>query len=196
MFSLSPKPKSSGLSPDRGEGKLEKPDSPCGDEGEARKDDVDAAVSSIVREYCSEKDGEVDLYKDDGDDEASEDEGLGKADFQAERDGANCEDNNQIPLDSPVKGVAAAETAKGSDDSGDDCVQTTPPEATDVILRPDVAENGGNCDLQRADRLSVEPLLGSSPDEGSGAEISKRNNSASKSEPVRFYHSLTLYHSV
>lgn len=185
VFSLSPKPKSSGFSPDRGEGEFAKPDSPCGDEGEARKDDVGTTLSSIVREYCSEKDVGMDLYKDD-DDEISEDEGLEMADFQVESQGANNEESNQVPPDSPEKIVAATETAKGLDDSGDDCVQTTPPEATDVILGPDVEENGGNCDIQRTDRISVELLQGSSLDEGSGAEISKRNDSASKSEPVRF----------
>ncbi|XP_030515097.2 uncharacterized protein LOC115728833 isoform X2 [Rhodamnia argentea] len=183
VFSLSPKPKSSGSSPDRGEREFEKPDSLCGDEGEAPKDDVDTTLSSIVREYCSEKDGGMDLYKDDDDDEMSGEEGLKNADFQAERDEASNEESNRIPPDSPQKVVAATETAKGLDDSGDDCVQTTPPEATDVILGLDVEENGGNCDLQRADRISVEPLQGSSLDEGSGGEISKRNDSASKSEP-------------
>ncbi|KAI6694779.1 hypothetical protein NL676_022489 [Syzygium grande] len=135
------------------------------------------------REYCSEEDGGMDLYKDD-DEMSGEDEGLAKADFRAERNGANDEESNRMPPDSPEKDVTATETAKGSDDSGDDCVQTTPPEATDVILSPDAEESGGNCDLQRADPLSVEPPQESSQDEGSGAELSKGNDdSASKGEP-------------
>ncbi|KAF8016227.1 hypothetical protein BT93_H1669 [Corymbia citriodora subsp. variegata] len=190
VFSLSPEPKSSGLGPDRREGKLEEPDSPHGVEGGANKDGVGATLSSIVREYCSEEDGGRDLYKDDdddgggGDDKTSEeDEGHEKVDFKAERDGANDEEINRMPPHSPDKDVAAAETAKRSDDSGDDCVQTTPPEATNVILSPEVEENGSNCGLQRADPLSAEPLQGSSQDEGSGAEIGKRNGYYSKGEP-------------
>lgn len=87
-------------------------------------------------------------------------------------------ENNQTPPDLPKKDVAATEMAEGLDDYSDECVQTTPPEATDVILSPDVEENGGKCDLQRAYQLSVEPLRGSSLDGGYGAEISKRNDSA------------------
>ncbi|KAK3416895.1 hypothetical protein EUGRSUZ_H02635 [Eucalyptus grandis] len=186
VFSLGPKPRSTGFGPDRGEGKLEELDSPCGEEGGAGKDDVSATLSSIVREYCSEEDGGRDLYKDDDDDETSEeedDEGLEKADLQAERDAGNDEESSRMPPDSPEEDVAATETVKGSDDSGDDCVRTTPPEATDVILSPDAGENGGTCDLRRADRLLVEPLQGSSQDEGSGAEIRKRDDPASKVEP-------------